>query len=128
VSNIKVNFNVIIAHIAPPGDFIALGKHSKSSSSDADLGKTHPPKKLGVPPGKREAPSIGGSSLVKKPKLIGQTFTPLGRSDVERKSSPAPTPVPTSQYEELAIEGLYNFNIFDDFRNRGVSCLLLHVP
>ncbi|XP_056018068.1 integrator complex subunit 1-like isoform X2 [Ostrea edulis] len=92
------------AHIAPPGDFIALGKHSKSSSSDVDLGKALTPKKLGVPPGKREASGMGGSSLVKKPKLIGQTFTPLGRSDVERKSSPAPTPAPTSQYEELAID------------------------
>ncbi|XP_061168184.1 integrator complex subunit 1-like [Saccostrea echinata] len=92
------------AHIAPPGDFIALGKHNKSGSTDGDSAKGSTPKKLGVPSGKREASSIGSSGIVKKPKLIGQTFTPLGRSDVERKSSPAPTPPSISQYEELAID------------------------
>ena len=93
------------AHIAPPGDFIALGKHSKPGSSDGDSTKVPTPKKLGVPSGKREA--SGASGLAKKPKLMGQTFTPLGRSDVERRSSPAPTPASLSQYEELAIDGLY---------------------
>ncbi|XP_022317209.2 integrator complex subunit 1-like [Crassostrea virginica] len=90
------------AHIAPPGDFIALGKHSKPGSSDGDSTKVPTPKKLGVPSGKREA--SGASGLAKKPKLMGQTFTPLGRSDVERRSSPAPTPASLSQYEELAID------------------------
>lgn len=96
-----------IAHIAPPGDFIALGKHNKPGSSDADSAKVPTPKKLGVPSGKRDASGLGGSGLVKKPKLIGQTFTPLGRSDVERRSSPAPSQASISQYEELAIDGLY---------------------
>lgn len=92
------------AHIAPPGDFIALGKHNKPGSSDADSAKVPTPKKLGVPSGKRDASGLGGSGLVKKPKLIGQTFTPLGRSDVERRSSPAPSQASMSQYEELAID------------------------
>ena len=51
---------------------------------------------------KRDSPSVVGGSLLKKPKLLPQTFTPLGRPDVERRGSP------TTQiyiYEEIARDG-----------------------
>ena len=114
IRRIKHCMPCFTAHIAPPGDFIALGKHSKPGSSDGDSTKVPTPKKLGVPSGKREA--SGASGLAKKPKLMGQTFTPLGRSDVERRSSPAPTPASLSQYEELAIDGLYECYKRIDFK------------
>lgn len=88
-------------HIAPPGDFIALGKQSKSSA-DSDLPRIQSSNKK--PEKKREGtPVISGAPPVKKPKILSQTqtFTPLGRTDTERKSSPPPT---VSQYEELAVE------------------------
>ncbi|XP_071131635.1 integrator complex subunit 1-like isoform X1 [Mytilus edulis] len=88
-------------HIAPPGDFIALGKGK--SPADSDLPRLQSSSKK--PEKKREgAPGISGAPPVKKPKILshGQTFTPLGRTDTDRRSSPAPSSV--SQYEELAVE------------------------
>ena len=95
-------------HIAPPGDFIALGKQTKSQDSDSSKLAQLSQKKLGSGlDRKRDAPSapIPGA-LVKRPKIVpqGQTFTPLGRTETERRASPAPTTL--SQFEELAIEGL----------------------
>ncbi|VDI74206.1 integrator complex subunit 1 [Mytilus galloprovincialis] len=88
-------------HIAPPGDFIALGKGK--SPADSDLPRLQSSSKK--PEKKREgAPGISGAPPVKKPKILshGQTFTPLGRTDTDRRSSPAPSSV--SQYDELAVE------------------------
>lgn len=53
---------------------------------------------------------ISGAPPIKKPKILSQTqtFTPLGRTDTERKSSPPPT---VSQYEELAVEGKIMINL-----------------
>ncbi|KAK3090472.1 hypothetical protein FSP39_012133, partial [Pinctada imbricata] len=95
----------ISVHIAPPGDFIALGKQSKQDSDSSKLAQLSQ-KKLGSGlDRKRDAPSapIPGA-LVKRPKIVpqGQTFTPLGRAETERRASPAPTTL--SQFEELAIE------------------------
>lgn len=61
---------------------------------------------------KRDASALGGSSLVaKKPKVVSQTFTPLGRSalDSERRGSPAPSfshaQAQLMAFEEAAIDG-----------------------
>ncbi|OWF40859.1 integrator complex subunit 1-like [Mizuhopecten yessoensis] len=97
-------------HIAPPGDFIALGKSKPSSVSELDVPRGVPSqvssKKLLSSSGerKREAPSSSISGIAKRPKLIqGQTFTPLGRSsDADRRSSPAPNT--SSQLDEVAID------------------------
>ncbi|XP_060071544.1 integrator complex subunit 1-like [Ylistrum balloti] len=97
-------------HIAPPGDFIALGKSKSSSASDLDVSRGVPSqvssKKL-LPSSserKREAPPSSISGIAKRPKIIqGQTFTPLGRSsDADRRSSPAPNT--SSQLDEVAID------------------------
>ncbi len=47
---------------------------------------------------------LGGASLlgVKKPKLSGQTFTPLGRADDRGRASPS---THTYHYDEIAKEG-----------------------
>ncbi|ELT96897.1 hypothetical protein CAPTEDRAFT_224526 [Capitella teleta] len=97
----------------PTGEVFALG--SKRQGGDADI---KPPssssssalasrKTLGSSstsgqlPAKREPPSAPGASLLKKPRLHHQTFTPLGRGEAERRGSP------TTQvylYDELAKE------------------------
>ncbi|XP_033752257.1 integrator complex subunit 1-like [Pecten maximus] len=93
-------------HIAPPGDFIALGK-SKSSASELDVPRVPSQvssKKLLPTERKREAPPTSISGIAKRPKLIqGQTFTPLGRSsDADRRTSPAPNA--SSQLDEVAVD------------------------
>ena len=97
---------------APTGDFIALGK---GKSSESDIGVARRPsspqpvsRKLAAGnERKREAAATTGSTLLtKKPKLMSQTFTPLGRhaSEPEKKSSPS-TVTPLA-FEESAIEGV----------------------
>ncbi|XP_029649485.1 integrator complex subunit 1 isoform X1 [Octopus sinensis] len=91
--------------LPPPGDFIALGKQSKSSSEtelrvcSSSAGKKS---SLSNPDRKREPGPAVPVSLAKKPKLLGATFTPLGRpSDLDKKTSSI---VQVPLYEESAIE------------------------
>ncbi|XP_025095936.1 integrator complex subunit 1-like isoform X2 [Pomacea canaliculata] len=91
----------------PPGDFIALGKTAPTERPEIKR-PASPQTVVRKPvPAKRDSSSVplGGSGLAaKKPKVVSQTFTPLGRplGDVEKKSSPAPSlPLP---YEEVAID------------------------
>lgn len=92
--------------LPPPGDFIALGKQTKSSS-DSDLrvtsgasGKKHVAS-LPSADRKRDSSTSVTVSLAKRPKILGGTFT-LGRpSELEKKSSPI---VQVPLYEESAIE------------------------
>ncbi|GAB1607705.1 integrator complex subunit 1 [Argonauta hians] len=92
--------------LPPPGDFIALGKQSKSSSeSELRVTASGSGKKpsLSSTDRKRETGVPVPVSLAKKPKLLGATFTPLGRpsSDLDKKTSSI---VQVPLYEESAIE------------------------
>jgi len=66
---------------------------------------------------KREAASspAGISLVLKKPRLVSQTFTPLGRAiEADRRASP------TTQvylYEEIAAEGLLSAEMFNKQHN-----------
>ncbi|XP_050391471.2 integrator complex subunit 1 [Patella vulgata] len=112
----------------PSGEFVALGKTSgatevRRSTSPQPIGR-----KIQSNERKREAPSSSLSGTSKKPKLSPQTFTPLGRSDSDKRSSPAPV---VHQYEESAIDvnsgDLYNEIVEaeidgDDERVEGLLC------
>lgn len=101
-------------HIAPPGDFIALGKQGKSDSDSQRISQPSSKKLLAPAPlGKREAsPStslLSGGSLVKRPKVAAQghsqTFTPLGRTaESDKRLSPAPGN--NSQIDDLAVDSM----------------------
>ncbi|XP_060583813.1 integrator complex subunit 1-like [Ruditapes philippinarum] len=96
----------------PPGDLFALGsKPTKPSESSfqksSSSGNLVAEKKLsGLGDRKRESASLlAPVGVAKKPKILGQTFTPLGRP-AERETEKRLSPVPplSLAFEESAIE------------------------
>lgn len=116
MSTCILNINVVCyaAQATPAGQFFALGKSGPAERPDIKRPSSPQPgvrKLIGVG-AKRDVSVLGSSSLVaKKPKVVSQTFTPLGRQvlEAERRGSPAPTfshaQTQLMAFEESAIDG-----------------------
>ncbi|CAG5115061.1 unnamed protein product, partial [Candidula unifasciata] len=103
-----------------PGDFIALGKQSKTN--EGDVKRPSSPQFLGR---KKDAPGplLTSSSLAKKPKLGGPAFGTLGRPLGESSSLLGIASSTTVQhYDEIAITVLAADDDMNDERAEALLC------